>query len=134
VLLWPIGAKYTVLGTIGVINWLLAWIELDYQVQVIGWQTYAILSPLPVIFSQIEWTPPWRLRKKDRSIEAFTTWLIVLLADAGSTYAGLMSSATSNELFAQMMSLQWPIAVAAAVLTLLPEAMGKWGKKALRKG
>jgi hypothetical protein len=127
--LWVIGARYTVDGVLAMINALLDFLTIPAQIPIPpGWVLYLMLAPIPLAYSLIEWQKVpltvhdegWRAAP----LGQWVVWLIVYAMDAITTWNGLGVVDRSAPLIVQQLSAALAgRVVMTAVLTIGPEAL-----------
>jgi hypothetical protein len=131
IVIWIIGAKYTVDGIVVVTNLLLAFLTIPYQILLpLPWVMYIPLGTIPLIFSCVEWTRPPRQRSVvgTRTItvwqpfDMICIWLIIVSLDLLTTFYGVANPSkdawTITQFIASYSVLTGSI---TAILTFWPE-------------
>lgn len=128
---WVIGARYTCDGIIWLINWLLAFVAAPTINGPLSWQVYLIMSPIPIIFSLIEFGEGSRFIKSVWGVRVTT--IIVGLTDVVTTFFGLLAMPVQSSPAAEWFVATKPlVTIVAIILTVGPEWMMKWGWKTIR--
>jgi len=117
--MWVIGARYTIDGVIWVVNWLLAFVKVEFVIETNG-AFYLYASPLPIVFSLFEWVKPVKFRTQPALV---LVWALVHFFDFATTFLGLLSV----ELHLAVVIL------ATAVLSYTPEWIMRTSFTVLRK-
>lgn len=128
--LWLLGARFTIDGVIWIANALLAFFNVPTAIATpLPWFVYAILTPIPVLFSVVEWynLPFWW---DENGLLCWNTpgmivvWLVVYAMDGVTTYLGLRHpDPQSAEIMRQIAENIYLSGGITAVLTIGPEAL-----------
>lgn len=128
---WIIGGRFTIDGIMWCINWLLMFLSVPFQISLpLPWFVYFYLSPIPILFSVVEWNTSIR----QMTLALFCVWLIVSGMDILSTFIGLGIPSTGASQVAQWFHASTPAkGVSAAFLTFWPEWLIRRMVKILRQ-
>jgi hypothetical protein len=129
--IWVLGARWTVDGLIVMFNGVLRFLNMSYQAPIPpAFLVYAILCPLPLIFSLVEWRIPfkrvdavWQFAKPG----AWVVWIAVGLFDWYTTYLGLGvdPGTEAPTIMRQLAASSVLRGVLSAVLTAGPEWLAR---------
>ena len=128
---WIIGARWTIDGLIVMFNGILQFLNVTYVAPIPpSFLIYAILSPVPIIFSAVEWNAPMELKDGEWYFSNPGTWLVWAIAgifDAYTTYLGLGVDHGSNAItfMRQIATSELPRITVAVILTIGPEWLGR---------
>jgi hypothetical protein len=122
---WAIGARYTIDGSIWIINWLMAFIGVPYAIELV-WQLYLVLIWLPVLISIIEWrhSPVQMIngRLYFAPLSIISIWLCALLLDLSTTHSGLgIVREGAGQIEVWLATTVWAKTIITVFLTLWPE-------------
>lgn len=122
---WIIGARYTIDGSIWIINWLMAFIGIPYAIELV-WELYLVLIWLPVLISIIEWRySPIQMfngRHYFASLPIISIWLCAFLLDLLTTFSGLqVVQEGAGQVEVWLATTAWAKTIATVFLTLWPE-------------
>lgn len=128
---WIIGGRFTIDGIMWCINWLLMFLSVPLQISLpLPWFVYFYLSPIPILFSVVEWNTSIR----QMTVALFCVWLIVSGMDILSTFIGLGIPSTNASQVTQWFHASTPAkGVSAAFLTFWPEWLIRRMVKILRQ-
>lgn len=133
---WSVGGKYTLDGWVVGLNVLLGFLQVPARIpRPVGWWVLLFI-PLALAYSWVEVRARPSLVPRgawDRWAVAVLLWVVVILSDVGSTFAGVQSPGPRP----------WPVSVWVAendpagglwslVLTFAPEALILYGIRHLR--
>jgi hypothetical protein len=130
--LWPIGARYSIDGLLWIINQLLLFLRVAYQIPTPPiWQVYAVLAPISIPCSRVEWSLSFR--RLPSAIGA-VVWLSIVGYDLLTTLFGVLypdagAWAVTRQI-AQSLALSGILSI---VLTFGPEWLMREGWRALRR-
>ena len=128
---WIIGARWTIDGLIVMFNGILQFLNVTYVAPIPPpFLIYAILSPVPVIFSAVEWQTPWEGRDGEVYFAKPGAWLVWFIAggfDAYTTYLGLGvdPGPEAVTIMRQIALSGLPRITVAIILTMGPEWLGR---------
>lgn len=130
--LWPIGARYSIDGLLWLCNQLLAFLRVGTQIPTPPvWQVYVVLAPIPVICSRVEWGLSLR---RVPGAHSGITWLFVVGYDLATTYFGIKYPEPGawdiTRQLAQSLALS---GILTAVLTFGPEWLMRGGWRAFKR-
>lgn len=92
VVLWLIGARYTIDGAIWIINAILAWFHIANRIMPVDGIGYVPALLVPIAVSMAEWHAPIKLetgRWSMRPLNVWVVWFVVVALDVLSTFFGL---------------------------------------------
>jgi len=137
VVLWPLGARYTMDGMIWVVNTMLGLLQSPIRVSLPPWPWNLLLLPAPILFSKIEWRPPLqhvRGRWRAAPAGAWVVWLLFTVMDAATTFLGLTNPDSGASPIARWVAASLAASgILSAALTFLPEFLVRFGWRALRR-
>jgi hypothetical protein len=123
---WVIGARFTIDGLVVAANFLLRFLQIAVVLPASPWW-YALLWPVPLWFSSIEWGDnPVQLVKREgwtlAMLGAACIWLIVVGADAATTFAGIdVAKANAGTVAHFFVDTLIGLALVTAFFTFWPE-------------
>jgi hypothetical protein len=135
---WIFGARWTIDGLVVMFNAILHFLSIPYQAPVPPhYLVYAILCPVPIIFSAVEWNAPFKRVDGEWYFAKPGTWFVWSIAgifDAYTTYLGLgVDPGPDAVTFMRQLSVSGlPRALLALTLTIGPEWLGKGMMSMLR--
>lgn len=132
-ILWPIGARFTIDGVIWIGNWILAFLRMPGRLPDPTWATYIVLAPLPFIASFVEWRPMrWNWSQEVRNPYGIVVWAVIVGLDAISTYIGIRTPDTNSAALMREVGASLAFSgILATVLTFGPEWLIREGWRQL---
>jgi len=130
--LWPIGARYSIDGLLWLCNQLLQFLRVGYQIATPPvWQTYVVLAPLPLMCSRVEWSLSIR---KAPAAHAGVVWLLIVGYDVLTTDFGVRYPEPGAWGVTQQIAQNLVLSgILTTVLTFGPEWLMREGWRALRR-
>jgi hypothetical protein len=131
-LAWLFGARYTIDGTIWIVNLALEAVSEGYRLET-GRNLYLGMMAIPIIFSMVEWGMGKRIMRSEW--ETRILWFSVVAIDLLTTGFGVAAINPGNsEIMAWIVGNFLPIIGITFFLTFWPEWILKWGWRKLRGG
>lgn len=134
--LWPIGARYTIDGILWIANFILTFVRVPYQIPLPPvWQMYLLLAPICLICSGVEWRAPLFKRAgrwEFASADTIIIWLVIVVLDVGTTYAGIRNPGRDAWPIMQELAASLVLSgILSAILTFGPEWLMREGWRKL---
>lgn len=129
--IWIIGARYTIDGAVGAVNFVYRFLESPTVYQV-GWAIYQHPEfwVIPLAFSVTEWlAPPFRRVNKQWQFNnpwLILVWCVAAALDLATTGYGLLTSPVTIPIVRDLVQSSVGLGITCLVFTFGPELV--WGK------
>ena len=149
--LWFEAARYTLFGWMLALDWFAARMSIPWQVPPIDWRlAVALTLAIGWAYSHVEARPPirpprnWRrdfarleMWHVERAWQVWIVWLFLVATDIATTYVGMRARAADPSEIKILRDIAiaagGPLAIYAILLTFAPDALVRFGWRALRQ-